>query len=339
MPRTLGDSFLYVYDIDMLVPADAPLIEVQAPEPDADNAPDRRIHRRPGRGRLDGRVRHRRASRRRSMQFLKDKKDLGIHTEMFTDSIIDLIESGAVDRQRASRSTGARSSPASAWAPSGSTTTSTTTRCSRSIRPSTSTTRSSSPSSTRWSPSTSPWRSTSPARSAPTRSARGSTPASAGRSTSTAAPPARRAARRSSPCPSTAKDGTLSRIVTRLSPGAGVVTTRGDVHYVVTEYGVAYLHGKSVQERAIALISIAHPKFRDQLLQGGHRGQVPAPGAGATSRASSSSGPRRFRTTHLLERRHADQLPPDPPDRRIGHASTCSTRCRRKRSTTASCRA
>jgi GNAT superfamily N-acetyltransferase len=67
--------------------------------------------------------------------------------------------------------------------------------------------------------------------------------------------------------PATAKDGTISRIVTRLSPGAGVVTTRGDVHYVVTEYGVAYLHGKSVQERALALISIAHPRFRAQLFR------------------------------------------------------------------------
>ena len=59
----------------------------------------------------------------------------------------------------------------------------------------------------------------------------------------------------------------MSRIVSRLSQGAGVVTTRGDVHYVVTEYGVAYLHGKSVQERVVALIAIAHPDFRDQLLR------------------------------------------------------------------------
>jgi len=66
--------------------------------------------------------------------------------------------------------------------------------------------------------------------------------------------------------PSTAKGGTVSRIVSVLSRGAGVVTTRGDVHYVVTEYGIAYLHGKSVRERAVALINIAHPKFRGQLL-------------------------------------------------------------------------
>ncbi len=66
--------------------------------------------------------------------------------------------------------------------------------------------------------------------------------------------------------PSTAEDGKVSRIVPTLKPGAGVVTTRGAVHYVVTEYGVAYLHGKSVQERAMALISIAHPDFREELL-------------------------------------------------------------------------
>jgi GNAT superfamily N-acetyltransferase len=67
--------------------------------------------------------------------------------------------------------------------------------------------------------------------------------------------------------PATTQEGEVSRLVTRLSPGAGVVTTRGDVHYVVTEYGVAYLHGKSVQERALALISIAHPRFRAQLFR------------------------------------------------------------------------
>lgn len=66
--------------------------------------------------------------------------------------------------------------------------------------------------------------------------------------------------------PSTARDGAISRIVPRLDPGSGVVTTRGDVHYVVTEYGVAYLHGKTVRERAMALIEIAHPKFRPWLL-------------------------------------------------------------------------
>jgi len=66
--------------------------------------------------------------------------------------------------------------------------------------------------------------------------------------------------------PSTAKNGAVSRIVPSLTPGAGVVLTRSDVHYVVTEYGIAYLYGKSIRERTLALIEIAHPKFRRELL-------------------------------------------------------------------------
>jgi acyl-CoA hydrolase len=66
--------------------------------------------------------------------------------------------------------------------------------------------------------------------------------------------------------PATAKDGTISRIAPTLKPGAGVVTSRGDVHYVITEFGVAYLHGKNLRQRAEALIAIADPRFRDELL-------------------------------------------------------------------------
>jgi len=69
--------------------------------------------------------------------------------------------------------------------------------------------------------------------------------------------------------PSTAKDGQVSRIVASLDPGAGVVTSRGDVQYVVTEYGVADLQGRSIRDRAIALVSIAHPSFRAELLEAG----------------------------------------------------------------------
>lgn len=65
--------------------------------------------------------------------------------------------------------------------------------------------------------------------------------------------------------PSTAKGGKLSKIVSTLQVGAGVVTTRADVHYIVTEYGVANLHGKNLRQRAEALISIAHPDFRNAL--------------------------------------------------------------------------
>ncbi|MBF0428063.1 MAG: GNAT family N-acetyltransferase [Magnetococcales bacterium] len=66
--------------------------------------------------------------------------------------------------------------------------------------------------------------------------------------------------------PSTAKNGTISKIVPFLTEGSGVVTSRGDVHYVVTENGIATLRGKSIRERALELIKVAHPDFRDTLL-------------------------------------------------------------------------
>ena len=65
--------------------------------------------------------------------------------------------------------------------------------------------------------------------------------------------------------PATAKNGTISKIVPTLKPGAGVVTSRGDVHYVATENGIARLHGRSIRERVKALIGIADPKFQDEL--------------------------------------------------------------------------
>ncbi len=65
--------------------------------------------------------------------------------------------------------------------------------------------------------------------------------------------------------PSTAKKGAISRIVPHLREGAGVTTSRGDVHYVATEYGVVNLHGRTVRERIEMLISIAHPDFRADL--------------------------------------------------------------------------
>jgi acyl-CoA hydrolase len=67
--------------------------------------------------------------------------------------------------------------------------------------------------------------------------------------------------------PSTADKGKVSRIVPMLNPGAGVVTSRGLIRYVVTEYGVAYLHGHTIRERAQALIQIAHPDFRNELYE------------------------------------------------------------------------
>ena len=67
--------------------------------------------------------------------------------------------------------------------------------------------------------------------------------------------------------PSTAKNGSISKIVPFITEGGGVVTSRGDVHYVVTEWGIATLKGKSIRERALELIQVAHPDFRDELLR------------------------------------------------------------------------
>ena len=86
--------------------------------------------------------------------------------------------------------------------------------------------------------------------------------------------------------PSSGKNGSLSRIVPLLKPGAGVVTTRADVHYVVTEYGVAELFGKSLRERAQALIGIAHPNFREDLSKAAfERGLVTRSFAGFADKA------------------------------------------------------
>ena len=71
--------------------------------------------------------------------------------------------------------------------------------------------------------------------------------------------------------PSVAKGGTISRIVDVLSPGSGVVTSRADVHYVVTEHGTASLHGKSLRERAAQLIAISDPRFREELTAAARR--------------------------------------------------------------------
>jgi acyl-CoA hydrolase/GNAT superfamily N-acetyltransferase len=265
MPRTLGDSFLHVHDLDILVPVDVPLIEVQPAETDEtirrigesiaaliDDGSTLEF----GIGRIPQAV----------VEFLKKKRDLGIHTEMFTDTIIDLIESGAVTGQRKSIDRGRvvasfclgtqrlydyiHNNPTFAFHPTEYVNDPyviarhqkmvainialevdlTGQVCADSLG-------------TRFYSGI----------GGQVDFNRGACRAPGGRAIIA--------------LPATAQNGTVSRIVSHLSPGAGVVTTRGDVHYVVTEYGAAYLHGKSVQERTIALISIAHPDFREQLLR------------------------------------------------------------------------
>ncbi|MBN1670493.1 MAG: GNAT family N-acetyltransferase [Kiritimatiellae bacterium] len=265
MPRTHGDSSLYVYDIDVLVPSDTPLIEVTPPEPDdvtrrigeyvaalVDDESTIEL----GIGRIPQAV----------LEFLKDKKELGIHTEMFTDAVIDMIEAGVitgrhktVDKEKivASFCMGTRrlydyidDNPLFAFHPTEYVNDPfvisrhrrmvainvalevdlTGQVCADSLG-------------TRFYSGI----------GGQVDFNRGASRSPGGRAIIA--------------LPSTARGGDVSRIVARLSPGAGVVTTRGDVHFVVTEHGVAYLHGKSVQERAIALIAIAHPAFRELLLK------------------------------------------------------------------------
>ncbi len=71
--------------------------------------------------------------------------------------------------------------------------------------------------------------------------------------------------------PSTSHDGKMSRIVPFLQEGAGATLNRGDLHYVVTEYGMAHIHGKNIRERAMDLVAIAHPAFRAGLIEEARR--------------------------------------------------------------------
>jgi len=263
MPRTLGNSFISVHDIDVLVPVEKPIIEVPPAEPTEEN---RKIGEFVAALIEDGSTIEFGigAIPQSVVPFLKGKKNLGIHTEMFTDSIIDLIESGAVTGDRktmdrgkivASFCMGSKklydyidNNPMFAFHPTEHVNDPfvisrqhkqiainvaleidlTGQVCADSLG------------SNFYS-----------GIGGQVDFNRGAARSPGGKAIIA--------------LPSTAKDDTVSRIQPTLSNGAGVVTTRGDVHYVVTEYGVAYLHGKSVQERAIALISIAHPKFRAEL--------------------------------------------------------------------------
>jgi acyl-CoA hydrolase/GNAT superfamily N-acetyltransferase len=265
MPRTLGDSTIHVQDLDLLVPGEHPIQEIAAPKPNEEtrrigqyiaSLVDDRSTIEFGIGRIPQAV----------IEYLGDKKDLGIHTEMFTDALIGLIEKGVVTGKYKTRDRGkvvasfcmgtrrlydyVDNNPIFSFNPTEYV--------------------------------NDPFVISSHPKMVAINVAleidltgqvcadslgsrfysgiggqvdfnRGAARSVGGKAIIA--------------LPSTALEGKVSRIVCRLSPGAGVVTTRGDVHYVVTEHGVAYLHGKSVQERAIALISIAHPSFREALLR------------------------------------------------------------------------
>lgn len=269
MPWTLGDSIVDIHDLDVLVPVDTPLLEHQMP-------PAHEVSRQIGKnvaslvpngatiqfgmGRLKeyGRIPH------ATIEFLHDKENLGIHTEMITDNIIDLVESGALNGSRkscdkgkivASLCMGTRKlydyinqNPLFCFRP--------TEYVNDSIVISQQTkmiainmaqeidltgqVSSDSVEGILYS-----------GIGGIVDFNRGASRSKNGKTIIT--------------IPSTNPEGTRSNIVVGLKPGAGVVITRGTVHYVATEYGIAYLYGKSIQERVMALISIAHPDFRDQL--------------------------------------------------------------------------
>ena len=298
MPMTLGESFVDVYDLDLLVPVDVPLLEYQTVKLDATTRKiggyiagliDDDCTLELGIGRIPQAV----------LEFVKDRKNLGIHTEMFSDSIIDLVDAGVItgskkslDRGKvvASFCMGTRrlydyidGNPAFAFYPTeyvndllvisrqhrqvainvALEVDLTGQVCADSLG-------------TRFYSGI----------GGQVDFNRGAARCPGGKAVIA--------------LPSTAKGETISRIVTRLSPGAGVVTTRGDVHYVVTEYGVAYLHGKNVQERAMALISIAHPDYREKLL----REAVEAKYLRSDVQSIGGKllvGPPDYHTTHVLE--------------------------------------
>jgi acyl-CoA hydrolase/ribosomal protein S18 acetylase RimI-like enzyme len=269
MPRTLGDSFLHIDRIAGIVPVDTPVLESHHGEPDevarrigehiADVIEDGSTLQM-GIGTIPDAV----------LANLKDKRHLGIHTEMFADGVIDLVESGVIDGSRktihkgkiiASFVMGGRklydfvdNNPMCEFHPTEYT--------------------------------NDPYRIAQNDQMVAINSALqvdltgqvcadslgeyfysgigGQVDFVRGASRSRGGKPI-------IALPSTAKGGTISRIMPTLLPGAGVVTSRGDVHYIATEWGIVDLHGKSMRERALALIHIAHPDFREQLMEEAHR--------------------------------------------------------------------
>ena len=264
MPWTNGDNLLYVHDIDILVPSESPILEVTLPEP---TETSRRIAEYVAALIPDGSTVEL-GIRRIPLavaEFLKNKHDLGIHTEIFSDAIIELVKSGVITGARknidrgkivASLCMGTRklydyidNNPAFSFRPAEYVSDPFLIRlqhnmvaisvaqevdltgqvCARSLEAGFS------------------------GLGSHMDFTHGTSRASGGKSIVV--------------LESTRSHGEISRIVAHLSHHAGVAATCCEVHYVVTEYGVAYLYGKSLRQRALALISIAHPKFRAELLK------------------------------------------------------------------------
>lgn len=265
MPRVHGDSFIHIKDIDFIIPYDEPLLEFETPpQDDVSRQIGEYVARiiqdgdtiQVGYGSIPNAV----------MAHLENKKHLGIHTELLSDGIIDLLKKGVIDnsvktinREKtiASFCMGKKETydyindnPAIEFQPIDSTNNplviakhdkivAINTALEIDL---TGQVTAESIDSTFYS-----------GIGGEADFMRGAALARRGKSILA--------------LPSTAKNGTVSRIVPFLQTGAGVTLNRGDVHYVVTEYGIAYLHSKNIRERAMELIAIAHPSFRPGLIQ------------------------------------------------------------------------
>jgi acyl-CoA hydrolase len=263
MPRTLGDSFLHVSDIDLAVEVDVPPYERAVGEI---GDIERRIGANVAELIPDGATLQLGigAIPAATALFLRDKKDLGIHTEMFTDSVVDLVEAGAITGEAKERNRGKivtsfvmgsrrlyefiHDNPMVEMRPVDYT---------------------NHPADFRG------FRKRVAINSAIEVDLTGQVVADSighrmysgvgGQMDFIRGAALAPEGRAIIALPSTAGGGRVSRITATLQPGAGVVTTRAHVRTVVTEFGVAELFGRSIHERAAALISIAHPDFRDRL--------------------------------------------------------------------------
>jgi acyl-CoA hydrolase/GNAT superfamily N-acetyltransferase len=265
MPRVHGETFLSVRDIDYLVPYDEPLLEFDTKVPD-DVA--KRVGAYVARIVEDGdtlQVGYG-SMPNAALSCLFEKRHLGVHTELMTDGIVDLMKAGAVDNSRKTLNRGKtvaafcmghkstyeflHDNPTVEFRPVDFTNNPLNIARNHAMTA---------------------------INSAVEIDLTGQATAESlgkiffsgmgGQADFMRGAPLSREGKTILAMQSTAQDESISRVVPFLGEGAGVTLTRGDVQYVVTEYGIAYLHGKNIRERAMELISIAHPKFRGWLLE------------------------------------------------------------------------
>ncbi len=263
MPRTLGDSFIHVDDIDLAVEVDIPPYERPI---GAISDIERRI------GRYVAELVPHGATLQLGIGAipaatalaLRDHRDLGVHTEMFTDSVVDLVEAGVITGARKERNRGkvvtaflmgsrrlyefVRDNPMIEMRPVDFTND---TSVIRSFSKMTAINSAIEVDLTGQVAADSIGQRIYSGVGGQMDFIRGAALASEGRAIIA--------------LPATAAGGSMSRVVGMLKPGAGVVTTRAHARSIVTEYGVAELFGRSLRERAAALIGIAHPDHRDRL--------------------------------------------------------------------------